>query len=351
MRCAFVTSSCNAFPASQPSCVLLLTARSSPAVCKVCIEDHHYLERNVCTRCPDVGLSLGVAIAFWGSLVAFLGGAYCFHRQVPLKNSKLRRLVRRSMHITMRFINEVGLVAKIKIIIVFSQVIAKLNSGYGIGLPNLWFQYTKLFQLAGELDWANWIVPSDCIFTDPETKLRFRALIPLMIAVAPPVIGALMGWSSFSTCHTVGKQAMGTDARESSPHDVLLAGQQQAATRSQAMVNGAIKRLPLTLVITFAFAPAVSSEIFSTWHCDSFNVHDGKELSFLAGDLSIGCDDSPEYHGLKAVAWVFIAIWPIGMVVLYSSLLILCRTRIRDGDFDFPLIRATEFLHRDYKKK
>ena len=43
------------------------------------------------------------------------------------------------------------------------------------------------------------------------------------------------------------------------------------------------------------------------------------------------------------------AVWPIGMVVIFAALLAPCRQRLVDESKSSPLICATAFLHRDYK--
>lgn len=43
-----------------------------------------------------------------------------------------------------------------------------------------------------------------------------------------------------------------------------------------------------------------------------------------------------------------VAIWPVGMIVLYIWLLIPCRFMILDEAARSPLLEATQFLHRDY---
>eukprot|EP00966_Prymnesium_polylepis_P193478 4484701-Prymnesium_polylepis.2 len=65
-------------------------------------------------------------------------------------------------------------------------------------------------------------------------------------------------------------------------------------------------------------------------------------------DLSVRCD-SPEHQEIIAVAWILCAIWPIGMVLVYAALLVPCRTMLFDETWSSPLLRATSFLHRDYK--
>jgi len=65
----------------------------------------------------------------------------------------------------------------------------------------------------------------------------------------------------------------------------------------------------------------------------------------------VRCDGSEEHSEILSVAWILVAVWPIGMVVLYAALLIPLRFMLLDemSYSDSPLVRATAFLHRDYK--
>jgi len=115
------------------------------------------------------------------------------------------------------------------------------------------------------------------------------------------------------------------------------------------MVSALLHWLPASLLLGFCFTPNVSSYIFRTWHCKSF-AHDGyEEHSFLALDLSVRCDDSDAHREIIGVAWVMIVIWPVGMVLGCLGLLLPLRFVFLEEAAPTPLLRATAFLHRDYK--
>ena len=118
---------------------------------------------------------------------------------------------------------------------------------------------------------------------------------------------------------------------------------------NDASKRGLTKWLPLSLVLTFCFTPSVSASIFRAWHCVTFTYSDDEERSYLAQDLQIRCDDSPEHVSILAVAWPMVALWPVGSVVMYAALLIPCRFMLLDETGSTPLLRATSFLHRDYQ--
>eukprot|EP00966_Prymnesium_polylepis_P185202 4292401-Prymnesium_polylepis.2 len=93
----------------------------------------------------------------------------------------------------------------------------------------------------------------------------------------------------------------------------------------------------------------VSASIFRAWHCLSYAYDDVEERSFLAQDLAVRCDDSAEHNAILRIAWPMVLVWPIGMVAMYAGLLIPCRFMLLDQMQSSPLLRATMFLHRDYK--
>eukprot|EP00966_Prymnesium_polylepis_P134546 3109974-Prymnesium_polylepis.1 len=60
--------------------------------------------------------------------------------------------------------------------------------------------------------------------------------------------------------------------------------------------------------------------IFRTFTCDPLE-YDGNEVRrYLQADLHLSCDDD-EYEATRIVAFVFMAIWPVGIPLLYAVLL------------------------------
>lgn len=114
------------------------------------------------------------------------------------------------------------------------------------------------------------------------------------------------------------------------------------------MFAGALAYTPISLILTFCFTPSVSTRIFESWYCLSFNYGKDVTYNYLATDLSVRCENNDEYDHLISVSWVLIAVWPVGMVAMYAALLFPCREHLQEQSLDNPLVRATEFLHRDY---
>ena len=112
------------------------------------------------------------------------------------------------------------------------------------------------------------------------------------------------------------------------------------------------RALPLTLILTFVLFPTTSNRIFSAFLCSAFTYDDDSEddrtRSYLLEDLSLPCD-SPEYNMVRANAVIFICAWPLGVPLLYATLLWMSRHAILLNK-PTPLSRATAFLTAGYGK-
>ena len=89
--------------------------------------------------------------------------------------------------------------------------------------------------------------------------------------------------------------------------------------------------------------------IFKAFHCQAYDEDSelGLTRSFLDADLAIQCDGSPEHARIKLLAYVFMMLWPAGLVTLYAMLLMVVGRRRRAGTLD-ALTRQTRFLHASY---
>ena len=176
------------------------------------------------------------------------------------------------------------------------------------------------------------MIPSACVVGSGMTeKLLMNALVPLAVIVAMPLVGATI---------RLAQHACGLDKI---PRDSELEGSSTPA------VKGAVQWLPVSLVLAFCFTPSVCARIFRAWYCISYAYDETTRHSFLAEDLSVRCDGSEEHDNIMAVAWGLVVIWPIGMVLLYAAILIPCRFMLLGEAGASPLVKATAFLHRDYK--
>ena len=106
---------------------------------------------------------------------------------------------------------------------------------------------------------------------------------------------------------------------------------------------GVIRALPYLLYILFFAFPLVSSRAFQAFECEEFD--DGTR--FLRADYSLDCDDA-EHRQVLELAWVAIALYPLGVPLLYLTLLWCARKAIRTEQ-PTALSRSLTFLHQDYE--
>ena len=148
-------------------------------------------------------------------------------------------------------------------------MIAALDTTYAIGLPDMWFTWTELFQFLGELDWATWLIPSVCVVGTDMTNLLFlRALAPLLVIILVPVLGAVVvvlrsGGKRVRTSirnSASGRSASGAPVAASWPRRGSLPGQNLVQVNLKvALLNW----LPASLVLAFCFTPSVSANVGS----------------------------------------------------------------------------------------
>ncbi|KAL1527507.1 hypothetical protein AB1Y20_008897 [Prymnesium parvum] len=141
---------------------------------------------------------------------------------------------------------------------------------------------------------------------------------------------------------------------------VLLAAGGLAASGGWRRAKGGLRggavrcALPPLLVITFLLVPSTSTHIFLTFLCDEVEPRpDAPPLRYLHDDLALSCD-SEEYTATRRTALALIAVWPVGVPLLYCALLRAAaphataasgRRRRRAAT---PLLRAVAFLTEDY---
>ena len=91
--------------------------------------------------------------------------------------------------------------------------------------------------------------------------------------------------------------------------------------------------LELTLVALFFLVPSVAEDIFASFACESFGyddanatntaAFDASERYFLRADFSIRCSygsySDPQYETIRTLALIFVALWPVGVPVLFLA--------------------------------
>jgi hypothetical protein len=200
---------------------------------------------------------------------------------------------------------------------------------------------TRALRFVGELRWFDWLLPSDCIVGgDMSQLLLLQSLAPLAVILSAPLIGCAVSLVR----HLLGadRPAQMTSWRTQNTNPKI------ESLRHKAML-GLISGLPVSLLLTFCFTPSVSASVFRAWYCIPYTWSELEERSYLAEDVRIRCDGSPEHNNILTIAWPMVVIWPIGSVLVCVALLMPCRAMILEEASSSPLMHATAFLHRDFK--
>jgi len=223
----------------------------------------------------------------------------------------------------------IGMQPKLKLLVAFGQVVAAVPSVYDASLPNgkyaLWVRALEWPHFVSSISWA---VPLPCVYGGYMAVLLISSFWPLVL-----ILLVLLG-SGLRSCG-------------------LLLGARVAEHPSLVLRTFCIKTaqesLPPALWITFLVVTSVSSRILNTFLCEEFADDDltGSVKAYLHDDYRLDCA-SAEYVRVKAWAFALISIWPIGVPLLYTALLITCRRSIAHRK-PGTLLRATRFLWSDYK--
>ena len=111
--------------------------------------------------------------------------------------------------------------------------------------------------------------------------------------------------------------------------------------------------LSIALRISFFAFPIVSSLAFKALHCDDLDAND--ELpgpAVMSADFAVACHDehgdvSDEYDRIRVLAYVAIALYPIGVPLSYTVLFVKARRAIW-AEKPTSLSKALDFLVGDY---
>ena len=108
--------------------------------------------------------------------------------------------------------------------------------------------------------------------------------------------------------------------------------------KSSALLETAV---PLLLKLGFLSYPIVTNVAFEAFACFTFT-----ESEWLKADVAVECGTA-EHDKAKALAWVAIILYPIGLLALNGALLFAARGAIVMNR-PTPLSRAIAFLYREY---
>ena len=173
------------------------------------------------------------------------------------------------------------------------------------------------------LDWTILIVPGRCLASDFSDRLLLTALGPFI-----PLSMILL----FLYLKSINKSLQSSHFTWRS----LL----------YAFGNGLLSTIPFVLLTTFIFVPSVSAKIFRVWSCEAIGFSKTEDHFYLRDDFAVRCYTSAEHAYLRSIAYPLIGLWPVGVLILWSSLLLSARKSILRRT-PTRLTHSIAFLHRD----
>ena len=241
--------------------------------CQLCIEQSHILDSTArqCHACSTTNALVLLAVVLAFILLAVLSA--CYWR----RSASSRFLAAVAQRVSFR--------AKLRNAISFLQIVTQIDAVYRLRFPPA---YTRLL---GFLSIANLRLP-----------FHLLRLSPVCAGLS-----SLPGRLSFATFVPLG---------------VVVAAFPVAKLGFHAPLASA---LPFVLVWTFLLFPTISSFGFrALMPCVCFEYLDGDEICFLHEDYAVECSGFGPASAPADVlwsAWVAIAVWAVGVPLLYAVLL------------------------------
>ena len=205
-----------------------------------------------------------------------------------------------------------------------SRIVVAMPQVYDVTMPQ-WYKSTMDYFAWFDPDWTSFLLPGQCIGGGFRTRLLLRGVGPLVLLAILPCLAAV---------------------REC----VQARRERRQVSCNQALLSA----LPAMLFLAHAVCPRVSAGIFSAWDCDSYilDTSTGVSRSFLHEDLSVVCTEggvkTPAHAQLRALAALFVVIWPVGLPICDILLLVFCGKSILQRR-STRWVRAVEYLHKEYK--
>ena len=334
-----VTTPCRGGPNASEYCI----AGHEGPYCRVCSHPDHYFDSSSsqCLRCRWRGaaaffVAVGVVLGFLSLAVALATAIYC----LSFRRNRLGKALRAAgAHLT-RF----GLSEKAKLLLGFYQVAVSLPVVFDVPLPREYYAATRVFDIIN-LDWLSSLSSLHASCVGPfELRLALKALLPLALL-------ALYLVAYLASSARV--QLAGLLLRV--PASQLQADQLPTSQRHAG--DAMLAALPVVLVFLFCVVPSVSRDVFAAFVCDGFGysdatstmtaIQDLSEHYYLHADYSVRCSHasyrSHRYDRIRTLAYIFIAVWPLGVPCLFGGLLTVHHRRRS------PILsRAIGFLYREY---
>ena len=259
-----------------------------------------------CRECGDLArdtilTALGIA-AGTGALLLLL--ARWYRRYVPIHHKEQLLAAWRAFkpHV------------KLKVLIGFYMIATKVSEVYEVELPHEVRRLISVFSIGISFGFNGVDTVLECL------GMRGYVATLALYMIAPPVLALLI---------------------------LLIALARMPSKSRHSGAELLETAVPPLLMLFFLAYPLITNIAFDAFPCHEFN-----ESEWLKADVAIQCG-TPEHDDAKALAWVAICLYPIGLLVLNASLLYTARRAIQSTSCGVerttPLSRAISFLHREFE--
>ena len=245
------------------------------------------------------------------AIIALLFGFSTLMRSKAPKRWNVIRSVWSASHVTV----------KLKILISFYMIVTRMDTVYGIVLPNEVLAFIRIFQVAVSFGLEALTAPFECLQMGGYLwRLGFWMLLPILVLAA--IFGSVAFW---------------LHRRKKLTRDALIS-----------------RALPPVLKVLFVCYPIVTNIAFEAFSCYRFTeLNPGDlqpvETAWLRADVRLKCDRLGAQGAARALAITGILIYPVGMLIGAAYLLFDSRRSIAGGKEPTVLSEAISFLHREFE--
>ena len=294
--------------------------------CLLCnTTDRYYSAAGSECRPCEAGAAAPLVAGVVAAVAVALAVVLFRERVLPrLRGPRLARASRLWMQLSLR--------AKCKQVLSFYQVATRISGAYDVPMPKEVAALLSVFELLN-VNIGGIGLPLQCLGLGTyEQRLAFTMLAPFVLAVL--VVAGFVA-RTFYRASGGGDGGNGGGGGR---------GARDAQTSQPSRLKaGLLDALPWLLLLTFLVFPMVSSAAFQAFSCEEFDT--GR--SFLRADYAIECG-TPSHTRAKSLAWLGIALYPVGISVLYVALMLRASGAIR-SERHTALSKALGFLVRDYE--
>ncbi|EOD37990.1 hypothetical protein EMIHUDRAFT_200360 [Emiliania huxleyi CCMP1516] len=331
--------------------------------CELCAAENHYLADGVeCKECAPRGASAALIAGIVFVLCAACGlAAWAYSETGWRKKACIGPILRFADRAVYWYVG-VGLTAKLKILFGFYQICTVLSSTYSARLPEEYTGWTDRLANAMSIDWSGVFLPEQCLGYGLRLlaiALSPVALIALLMGTgialrlrrwraAPPprptessgsgpgADTGLVEASMFEASTTSVMSAVSAIAEAINTDESTVSASHARPWYAEAAL-GLLDLTPAGLVLIFCFAYTISPPNEPL-----------EQVSYMRQDASVECG-TEDHESITDLAIGFIVVWPVGSLVLFTSLLAACYKPLQ-AKTPNAMTRATAFLHREYEK-